>query len=301
MATHRVRDLTADDDFIRRAPVSERRKEQFLWEYQAERRRVRTLEGLFERAGSLRLEALPPPTSALSVGVNAIVFKASFVEGANWLLPAAQPFAVAREEALLRHFDDQLRQATSDYRGATVHRNRTTISDALSALASELQRRDYAADVFVITGPLGQELYDDLTGVDLAPTTPSPGTQMSLRNDYRLINTHDGIPILDIAESPTPSLYAVDLARFATLTRYSEDSDLTPEFAVRAFTDTTARDVLKRQPRLILDPPAESGMEDERVRQLQLRVGLELWETYRLDVHDREAVMARPLADVALD
>src|SRR4051794_4057125 len=92
-------------------------------------------------------------------------------------------------------------------------------------------------------------------------------------------------------------LYAVDLAQFARLTRYGEGPKFGPELKVEPFSDDQARRALARQPNLILDPPPESGLDDERVRRLQLRVGLELWETYKLDVKDPYAVIARPLAD----
>jgi len=122
------------------------------------------------------------------------------------------------------------------------------------------------------------------------------GVQMG-RATHRFIGVHAGIPLVAIEAVRTPMLFAVDLARFATLTRYGVGPNFDPEFSVEAFTDETARKVLARQPNLILDPPPESGLDEERIRQLQLRVGLELWETYKLDVKDPDAVIARPLAD----
>ena len=96
---------------------------------------------------------------------------------------------------------------------------------------------------------------------------------------------------------PTSDIYAVDLARFAILTRYGER----PVFGIEEFTERRAREILARQPRLILDPPPESGLEDERVRQLQLKVGLDLWETYELTVNDSNAVIGRPLVGPILE
>src|SRR5207247_6606886 len=102
-------------------------------------------------------------------------------------------------------------------------------------------------------------------------------------------------------DSNEASVYAVDLRRFATLIRYADEPEFDDRKAITEFTDSEARAILAQQPRLILDPPPESGQEEERVRQLQLRVGLELWETYELTVKDPNAVVARPLVGPPVD
>ena len=148
---------------------------------------------------------------------------------------------------------------------------------------------------------LGQQLYDDLRKSLLRPGDVR--VNPPLRSKHRVIGVHveTGAPVLDIAESPIPALYAVDLARFATLTRYGKGQDFEPEFRVEEFDETRARAILAQQPRLILEPPPESGLEEERIRQLRLRVGLELWETYDLTVKDPRAVIARPLVGQPVD
>ena len=64
-------------------------------------------------------------------------------------------------------------------------------------------------------------------------------------------------------------MYAVDLARFATLTRYGE----LPEFNIEPFDEIQAREILKRQPRLILNRHPSQSWRTSAIRQLQLRSG----------------------------
>src|SRR5204862_7594873 len=113
---------------------------------------------------------------------------------------------------------------------------------------------------------------------------------------YRLTGVHHGVPVLDTAESPEATLYAVDLSRFATLIRYRDDS--VPQ--IQTFGDDAAAEILRQQPRLIVTPSPESGLDQERIRQLQLRVGLEIWETYESVAKDPDAVLARPLVGRSL-
>ena len=86
-------------------------------------------------------------------------------------------------------------------------------------------------------------------------------------------------------------MYVVDLASFAFLTRYGER----PEFAIQEFDEGRARNLLLENPRIISEPPPESGLEEARIRQLRLKVGLRLYETYDLEVRNPAAVLGRRL------
>jgi hypothetical protein len=301
MVTQRVPEDVANDAYILRTPISDTYRQTFLFEYLHDRRRTRTLEALFERVDAFRPRPLPAPAEARDFGFRAIVFKGSFVEGSHWGALSAQGYAAAHEDFLLRHLEETLRATVSGRFQSDVERDFQAVRDALNDMTDELQARGHDPTLFVITGQLGQQLYDDvrkslLRAGDIRVSPP-------LRSKHRIVGVHaeTGVPVLDIAESPAPALYAIDLARFATLTRYGTGPDLEPEFRIEEFTEARAREILQKQPRLILDPPPESGDEEERIRQLRLRVGLELWETYELKVKDPRGVIARPLVGPPVD
>lgn len=294
-----------DDESIRQAPISESRRQRLFEDYLRERRLTRTTEMLFARVDALEMQQLPATEPVREFGFKAIMFKHSFVEDVDWLIVSAQGWAVGQEDFLLKYFGESLRDATDRRLEVDVRRDVPAILEALEAMADELRGLGFQPSAFVVTGSLGQPLYEALQSA--SPRIQNPWewyrqrTIQADRASHRFIGVHAGIPLVAIEAVRTPMLYAVDLARFATLTRYGVGPHFDPEFSVKVFTDEDARRVLARQPNLILDPPPSSGQDDERIRQLQLRVGLELWETYRLDVKDPGAVIARPLADPAYE
>lgn len=89
----------------------------------------------------------------------------------------------------------------------------------------------------------------------------------------------------------------MDVGRFARLTRYGEK----PEFEVEEITPQRARELLSKNPNLVSNPPAGPQTEEERLRQLQLKVGLQLFETYELAVLEREAAASCPLVGPVLE
>jgi hypothetical protein len=286
-----------DQEFIIQQPVSERRERNLRENYLRERQLTRTTEMIFDRVGALETEHLPPPDGVRDFGFKSIVFKHSFIDGISSLIVSARDWAVRQEDFLLRHLEEKLRGAVSGRLGTDVDRDPSSILDAFGGPAADLRGQGYSPSAFLVTGSLGQPLYEALQHNTQDPWAWYPWPGPNLRATHRFVGAHAGIPIVAIEPSPEPRLYTVDLARFATLTRYGEGADFEPEFTVKPFTDDEARDVLARQPNLILDPPPGSGQDEERIRQLQLRVGLELWETYKLEVKDPGAVIARPLAD----
>jgi hypothetical protein len=230
-----------------------------------------------------------------SAGVRGIVFKGPLVEGSNWFRHQGWDFAVPLERHLLQRLAESLRLATAGRLIGEVAREAEALTLVFDELTRELASLTYRSTLLVVAGDLGTQLIVDLTKL----VTPDWDARVkaALRTTYRILGMYRDIPILEVPGGQEPAVYAVDLARFATLTRYGE----LPEFNIEPFDEIQAREILKRQPRLILEPPPESGLEDERVRQLQLRVGLDLWEAYELTVNDPNAVIGRSLVGPILE
>lgn len=299
VAVQRIADDISSEDFILTQPVSESRKQEFFDHYLAERQLTRTTEMAFGQAGVLRqLPKHVAPPSVRDSGFRIIVFKASFVDGVHSVLVSGQRFAMTMEEHLLTQLNGALQNATTDRLGDDISPDLSAFSSALDQMADDTLRRGGDVSLFVLAGQIGQELYDQFKATLQNPYQWYRERGITKRAVHRFMGAHAGVPVLNIADSPTPTLYAVDLAQFGTLTRYGKGPDFLPEFHVYGFTAAEARTVLARRPRLIMDPPPESGDDDERIRQLRLRVGLELWETYDLKVHDDpRAVIGRPIVD----
>lgn len=138
----------------------------------------------------------------------------------------------------------------------------------------------------MLTGKLGDDLHINLQKrLEIDWNKPRDGLQywtMGFRNDT---------PVVDFAVSGVQAIYVVDIAAFASLTRYGE----LPEFAIEEFSRQRAQELLRQNPNLISEPPLVSGLEEARLNQLLLRVGLRLYETYDLEVRDPAAVIGRPL------
>jgi len=297
MATQRLPDLPSDE-IVRAQPVSERRVQSLFDNYLRERQLTRTTEMLFARAGALELKHLPAPEDVGDFGFKAIVSKQSFLEGVDSLIVSAQGWAIGQEDFLLKYFGENLLDAVNGYVGEQVVRDASAILRALEEMADELRGQGFVPSSYVVTGSMGQALFEELRRATQNPWNWYRQVNHSEgRAAHRFVGVHAGIPFIAIESVRTPMLFAVDLARFGTLTRYGNGQNYDPEFEVKAFTDDEARDVLARQPNLIPEPRPERGNESERIRELQLRVGLELWETFKLDVKDPAAVLARPLVD----
>jgi hypothetical protein len=256
---------------------------------------------LFARVGALERNHPPVPEEVGDFGFKAIVSKHSFIDGVNSLIVSAQGWAIGQEDFLLKYLGERLNEAIQGRLGPDVEQDDLAIRTAFNEMIEELRGQGYSPSTLVVTGSLSQPLYVALQVSIQNPWSWYRELGVERRATHRFIGVHAGIPVVVIEAVRTPMLYAVDLAQFATLVRYGEGPDFDPEFRVTPFNDEEARKVLARQPRLILEPPPDSGEDEERVRQLQLRVGLELWETYKLDVKDPGAVIARPLADPVYD
>lgn len=292
---------TTEDELVLRSPVSELRKQAFFDDFLEQRRRCQTIEMLFERVGAFNVKERPAPNDLESSGFKGIILKGPFVEGSNWLSDSTWSFATAMERRLLQRLDQSLRVSTDDRLGDDVKRDIGDVLSAFEEMADELRGSGRQSTLFIVAGELGDGLYLDLMKRIIGDWDSR--VQAALRTTYRIMgmariaSMDSDIPVLTLAESHLSALYAIDLARFATLTRYGK----MPEFKIEDFTEDRAREILTRQPRLITDPPPESGLEEDRIRQLRLRVGLDLWETYELTVKDPSAVVGRPLMGPILD
>ena len=298
IATQHLPDLPSDE-IVRAQPVSERRVRNLFDNYLRERQLTRTTEMLFARVGALDFKHLPAPEDVGDFGFKAIVSKHSFLEGVNSLIVSAQGWAMGQEDFLLKYFGENLLDAVNGYVGEEVVRDASAILSALKEMAVELRGQGLEPSAFAVTGSTGQALFEELRRATQNPWNWYRQVNHSAsRATHRFIGVHEGIPFIAIESVRAPMLFAVDLARFGTLTRFGKGPNYDPEFEVNPFTDDAARDELARQPNLILEPRPERGNESERIRQLRLRVGLELWETFKLDVQDPAAVVARPLVDL---
>jgi hypothetical protein len=301
----RASSYTSQDTLILEGDISKRRKRQLLDEYLLERQRAQVVERLFDRVGAYIEKRLPAPETVKPFGFSAIVFKGPFVEGANWTHVNARHLARVQEDHLLRQLELTLRSAAIQRQEDAIFPSMRSIVAALDGMMHDLRWRGYEPSLLVLAGQIDQDVYDDLGNAVYSSGNWCHGLglphQAAQHLADHLIGVHAEMPFLGIDESPTPMLYAVDLARFATLIRYGEPPEFGPKFDVREITADDARAILARQPKLILDPPPESGMEAERIREMQLRARLELWETYEIKVKDPNAVVARPLAEPRYD
>lgn len=280
-------------DRIFESPISEDRKSGFLQRYLKDRETAGTVEMLFERVHALdQVRERPPREEVAWTGFNVLVFKGPFVDLSNWAPPDTRSFAGAMERRLLEGIEEALRDATLERLGEPVNRDAVAVLRSFETLGGELARRGYAPSVFVLAGPLGTQLAVDLQE-RVAPAWHED-VKRALRTTFRIMGMHGGIPILDIPESRSPGIYAVDLGRFAHLICYGDE----PFFEVKKVTREQAQDLIAKDPARVL---LEGGADGDPARQFQLRVWLELYETFRLDVLDEDAADGSPLVGPVLE
>jgi len=282
-------------------PVSKARKKAFFEGFCADREKAGTTRMLFDRSKALlRKKERPKPEEVSWSGFSLLLRKAPLVDLPNWAPYRTWDFAVAMEKNLLARFEQALREGTEGRFGDPVNRDAASVVRAFDDLAADLDGRGYTPSVLVMAGPLGSQLLVDLKPdpkLRIVVSDWEPQVKQALGTTFRIVNMYEGLPILHIPESPSPGLYVVDLARFATLTEYGEK----PDFELEAIDDVRARDLLQRNPNLVPDSPTGPHSESEKARELQLKVFLKLYETYKLSVLDRNAVAGCPLTGPVLE
>lgn len=283
-------------DRIYKSPISPARKSSFLERFLSDRETAGTVEMLFERVNAFQhVTRRPRPEEVPWTGFSALVFKGPFVDLPNWAPLGSWAFAVAMERRLLEGLDHALREATAERIGDPTNRDAVSVLRAFDRLGNDLTQRGHASSLLVLAGPLGTQL-----AVDLQQTIAGAwrdDVKRALRTTFRIMGMHGGIPILDIPESPSPGVYAVDLARFARLTRYGDE----PEFAIEEITPERARDLLAEDPKRASSAHGDVAQDDDPVRDLQMKVALKLFETYELTVLDKDAAAGTPLIGPVLE
>lgn len=268
-----------DDEFVLRSSVSDERKQAFLANFLEDRAKAATLETLFARVEQFR--RAEEPNDTVSAGILALLRKGPFVEGSRWLPYRTWPFAVASERHLLDRFGHLLHRTTEPRFITAVAEQWDDILAGVGALWEDLKRREYEASAVVITGQLQPNLLIE-SHVHLTPTWELPE---DLQGPW-IIGAVGVLPVLHLRDLTIPGLFVVDMGRFASLTKYGPDA----EFSVEDFSETRARELIDQNPDLVRLPEGAPDTTEERLRQLQLHVGLRLYESLGLEVNDPQAV-----------
>ncbi|MBI4212842.1 MAG: hypothetical protein HY534_00885 [Chloroflexi bacterium] len=284
-------------DQILETPISDARIRAFRDSFLKDRETTRTIEKLFNRVHTFRLvNERPAPEEVAWTGFSAILFKAPFTDLGNWAPLNSWSFAVAMERKLLEKFDDMLHQATIDRLGVPVNRDAESVVLALQSFANELTRTGFTPSLFVLSGPLGTQLAVDLQQHPLIVGHHRDDMKKDLGTNFRILGMFGDVPMLDIPESRAPGVYAVDIQRFGQLTRHGEE----PVFDIETIGEERARSLLRKSPELGAPSDAARNVADA-VRQLQLKVTLELFETYELEVLNKNAAVGSPLEGPILE
>ncbi len=258
---------------ILKLPISEKRRGRFLDSYLSDRSQTETLKPLFTRVGAF--QALPEFDQKHRFGFNVLLKKEPFCDLPNWGEVSTWKFAVEAERYLLR----KLMALLPDRDQPT--RNRLT-PDALVATLGGLAAlgvdSGYSPSVLVITGQLAPEEVVELH--ESGGVTPQWGTGSELPGSHWVLGTHRGLPVLHLPQFETQRVYAIDLARFASLTKYDE-----VEYELAEIDETRARKILSRRQ----EDSNGQLITDEAILELRLQVNLQLFESYSIDLIDPEA------------
>ena len=278
-----------DNEHILRSPISQRRVSEFLERFLVDRTRVATTQMVFEGVG--RFQQLAPRSDVRVTGYNVLVDKGPFVEGSTWIPMETWGLATGLERDLLNRLEREL-AATSVLATVreTLPRIRIDVDQIIAgarSMMAELRQAQQTPSLVVLTGELTTNLavaiedritsHTDLIGIG--------------SSTYRLLGTLDGIPIIENYPSAKPTLYVVDLARFASLTKYGD----VVSFAVDPIDEIKARQMLAKNRNFGNNFSTNEVDIDRWVRYLQLHVNLRLSEAYQLEIHDPSAVLAASL------
>jgi hypothetical protein len=165
--------------------------------------------------------------------------------------------------------------------------------------AQDAALRGYAPTVVVLAlaGELPLEMRIDAR----RHITPDWDLRGDLRGKPGIIGEYAGLPLLEVRESEVSALYVVDLLRLGTLEIFTGS----PEFEIREFDHTRAAEMLRERPNLVemptTGPDQRPDTELERIRQLQLKVGLRLFESAWFDPKSIRATPAIQVARLAPD
>ncbi len=271
------------EEFIIAKQVSERRVDAFLESFLEHRRQTATTESIFKRVGAFT--AVHEWNDSVAYGFNVLLLKGPFVEGSNWAPYYTWQFALAAERHLLGRLEALLRESASVV--DEVHYDWPEILATVDRLSDKLASDAFHASVIVLAGPMETDFAVDLH----KHATPDWELGEQFRSPW-IMGAYNDKPIVIVREAESRALYVVDLAEFATLTKYGRDAEL----HVHPIDEARAREVLAEEPQAITIPEGGPNTLEERIRQLQLRVWVRLYESYDIEVRNPIAVKAAGLA-----
>ena len=270
--------------YVQGNPISTRLKDAFYQSFLDDRANAAAVEKVFKQGGGFTRS--DDWDDSVAAGINAIIYKGPFVEGSNWLPYRTWSFAVAAEVHLLNKFrtvlEQNVRLVTEE-----VDLNWQAIFAAVDKFSEELTNKGYAPSVIVIVGQLDVELMVELNNL-VVPDWELPKELRALWIE----GTYEGVPILNIRDVAVPhTLYVADLAAFAKLTKYSPDA----KFNLDEMDEDRAREILAKKPEAVTIPSGRPDTLEEKLRLLQLRVWLRLYESYDIEVQNPEAALGAKL------
>ncbi|MDD5702687.1 MAG: hypothetical protein PHU23_11635 [Dehalococcoidales bacterium] len=257
---------------ILESPVSEARVQRFEDDYLKGRREIGATEKVFRYYGAFQHKTMP--NRLASFGFNTLVNKGPFVDGSNWLDLRGWEFAVVEERYLLNKLHDGLVESinhTGQTMPGTVAAQPERILDAAKRMADLLGER--RKSLIVIAAHLD---IDAIVSLEKALTTPRWELANELRTN-RILGKYEDCPVLHLNDQDSRSLYIVDIPLFASLIQYDPLVDL----QVSEIDEVTAKRMLDDNPDFKLD-----------VGTLISMVHLVLYQSYVIQIHDREAVWA---------
>jgi hypothetical protein len=262
-----------DDSFVIRSSVSPERIEMFREGYLEDREKTETLRALFNRAGAFELSDKLP---SQPLGFNMFLHKGPFVQGSRWVPYFTRDFAIAAERGLLRRFGEQLAKLELEPIFSAKWSDARPTVGALSE-AGKHRHAHFEPSLIVLGGPFPERWLVDM----VRWATPRWQLPPELQSLTWVEGAVGDIPILCIRDaSGPPTISVLDLRELANLKR---SRNAIESFSIREFNDEEAVAFVQAHPR-VFDTVASTF--EDKVRMIRLRVLLNLFENYRLDIKD---------------
>ncbi len=262
------------DEFIRRSHVSPDRVAAFYADYLDGRRKCAAVEALFELSN--RLERKPDEwDDQHGFGFNVVIHKGPFVEESSFAPYRAWQFALAGERYLMTRIEDALRAARPPESGQVL-RNWRSILSASDEMRGMLGDPRHAA--IIVTGPLHEKWLLDFTR---QPNTKPDWEVPPDLNRTWVIGLHRGALVVHIHDSVSPSLFVIDSARLGRLVEFGR-----VQYHVDEITADQAEEMLRSR---------NEEPSPEKVSELTIRVWLRLYESWVLEILERDAFRMREL------
>jgi hypothetical protein len=233
-----------------------------------------TIERLFKLHGSFKED--PNFNSTWAAGIATFLWKGPFVEGSNWLHYTTREFATATERHLMEKLHSVLNLVAGIHPPRSIDTTWPDVLGMIEQLEVHLKSQGGSTTLLALSGALNRDFLVDLHKF----VTPHWDIPSDSRLPF-LIGAHAGVPILHVKSVSERRLFAVDVARIATLTRYGAH-----EFQVNEIGENRARELLAANPTIVKVPKGAPDTLDERVRRLRLFVELRLYESFGFTPRD---------------